>query len=247
MPHLPREHSRFASSKEMGRLLLLLTALAGLLAAASDPQHHVTAVRFWSLGDVTRVAIETDGEFEILSDHLSDPERIFFDLSGTTPALGSKNLTVIPVADKLIQQIRVAEPRKNVTRVVLDLMGVADVSTSRLANPNRLIIEVWQPGHAAKAAAAQIAAVQTPVIKTPVAPPATQTPAVETQAVKAPVVQTPAAQTAAVPPLRFPARASGAPGVPSPFSEAGRATQARPGYAATTSRAAYDADGIGQL
>src|SRR5271165_2677845 len=117
MPHLPREHSRIA-------------------------QHRVTAVRFWTLGDVTRVAIETDGQFEVLSDHLSDPERVFFDLVGTHPTVGPKNITVIPVGDKLIQQIRVAEPRRNVTRVVLDLQGVADVSTSRLENPHRLIIEV---------------------------------------------------------------------------------------------------------
>jgi N-acetylmuramoyl-L-alanine amidase len=161
MPHLPREHSRFASSTALGRILVFLAVSTGLVAAESDPQHHVTAVRFWSLGDVTRVAIETDGDFETLSDHLSDPERIFFDLAGTTPALGSKNLTVIPVGDKLIQQIRVAEPRKNVTRVVLDLVGVADVRTSRLENPNRLIIEVWQPGHAGKAAVAQTAAAPT--------------------------------------------------------------------------------------
>jgi N-acetylmuramoyl-L-alanine amidase len=208
MPHLPREHSRFASLQPLGRLLLLLTALPGLLAAASDPQHHVTAVRFWSLGDVTRVAIETDGEFETLSDHLSEPERIFFDLSGTVPALGSKNLTVIPVGDKLIQQIRVAEPRKNVTRVVLDLTGVADVSTSRLENPNRLIIEVWQPGHSkaavAKAAAAPAAVPPAPVVPAPAPPAAVAKPAVAQIPVAQPPVFEPIVEPAPVPPASTP-------------------------------------------
>jgi len=170
MPHLPREHSRAehldgiahnAASRERfyqpsGRVsrcalakplgwLALLISCAAVLTGASDDQPRVTAVRFWSLGDVTRVAIEADGDFQVASDHLSDPERVFFDLNGTRPALGSKAMTVIPVGDKLIQQIRVAEPRRNVTRVVLDLTGIADTTVSRLENPNRLIIEVRRP------------------------------------------------------------------------------------------------------
>ena len=129
--------------------MLFLLGSVVALTGASDDHHRVTAVRFWSLGDVTRVAIETDGNFEVLSDHLSDPERVFFDLTGTKPSLGPKALTVIPVGDKLIQQIRIAEPRPNVTRVVLDLTGVADTSTTRLDNPSRLIIEVRQLVHGA--------------------------------------------------------------------------------------------------
>lgn len=143
MPHLPREHSRIAMFGPLGCMLLVA---AGPLFAQPEGQYHVKAVRFWTLGEVTRVAIETDGPFEVLSDHLTDPERVFFDLVGTRQAVGPKTITVFPVGDKLIQQIRVAEPRKNVTRVVLDLQGVADVSTSLLENPHRLMIEVWQPG-----------------------------------------------------------------------------------------------------
>jgi N-acetylmuramoyl-L-alanine amidase len=151
MPDLPREHAHLLVSRP-SRIafswpILLLLLAAGLLAAEQGEPHRVTAVRFWSLGDVTRVAIETDGEFQVRSDHLSNPERIFFDLSGTKPALGSKSMTVIPVSDKLVNQIRVAEPQHNVTRVVLDLAGAADASTTRLENPHRLIIELRQPGH----------------------------------------------------------------------------------------------------
>src|SRR5438105_3115931 len=41
---------------------------------AGDPAetHHVTAVRFWSLGDVTRIAVETDGQFVLHSDRLDN-------------------------------------------------------------------------------------------------------------------------------------------------------------------------------
>ena len=142
MPHLPRVHFYGRSSKRALQFFALLLACAATTAAESDGPHHVKAVRFWSLGAVTRVAIETDGDFQVLSDHLSNPERVFFDLTGTRPEVGSKPITVIHVGDKLIEQIRVAEPRRDVTRVVLDLTGPADATTSRLENPNRLIIEV---------------------------------------------------------------------------------------------------------
>jgi N-acetylmuramoyl-L-alanine amidase len=166
MPQLPRELSHVALLRPLGGLLIAV----GLLTAQSAAPHRVTGVRFWTLGDVTRVAVETDGKFEVLSDHLSDPERVFFDLTGTRPQLGDKTHAVIPVDDKLIQQIRVAESRKNVTRVVLDLKGVADVSTSQLENPHRLIIEVWQPGH----------------MKAPAAPPVPQLAVVALDAAAAP-------------------------------------------------------------
>ena len=151
MPHLPREHSHFRRYSQAGRLLVLLAAAAALAPAESDV-HRVTAVRFWSLGELTRVAIETDGDFQVLTDHLSNPERIFFDLTGTRPAIGKKLITVIPVGDKVIQQIRVAEPRSNVTRVVLDLTGPAQATTSRLDNPSRLIIEVRQSSGSSESA-----------------------------------------------------------------------------------------------
>jgi N-acetylmuramoyl-L-alanine amidase len=121
---------------------LLLLSAAALLPAGERVEARVTAIRFWSLGDVTRIAIESDGDFSIRSDRLENPERLFFDLVGAKPTLGSKGMTVIPVSDTLVRQIRVAETQHGVTRVVLDLERSADASTSHLDNPNRLIIEV---------------------------------------------------------------------------------------------------------
>src|SRR5579862_2064844 len=112
---------------------------AAMAVALGAEPHHVTAVRFWTLGNVTRIAIETDGDFEVKSDRLDNPDRLFFDLEGTRPALVSgKSVTTIPVSDHLVRQIRVAEPQHNVTRVVLDLEGPVEAMTSRLDNPRRL-------------------------------------------------------------------------------------------------------------
>jgi N-acetylmuramoyl-L-alanine amidase len=149
MLHLPRKQqdgSRSHIWRLAGTVLMLAlgSAIAAdiALAADDDEPHHVTAVRFWSLGGVTRIAIETDGDFQVKTDHLDNPDRIFFDLSGTKPALTHKSLTVIPVSDHFLKQIRVAEPQRNVTRVVLDLETKVETSTSRLENPSRLIIEL---------------------------------------------------------------------------------------------------------
>jgi N-acetylmuramoyl-L-alanine amidase len=146
MLHLPRYmHGRGRSA---GALLFLTLGAAFSQARAADlaEPHHVTAVRFWSLGGVTRIAIETDGDFQVKSDRLDNPDRLFFDLTGTRPTLNHKSMTVIPVADHFVRQIRVAEPQHNVTRVVLDLETPAEPTVSRLDNPTRLIIELRAPG-----------------------------------------------------------------------------------------------------
>lgn len=127
---------------------LILAAVSLAFAAKGPAQHHVTAVRFWSLKGVTRIAVETDGDFEVKSDRLDNPDRLFFDLIGTRPALSQKSVTVIPVSDHFIRQIRVAEPQHNVTRVVLDLESAVEPTVSRLDNPTRLMIELRAPGSA---------------------------------------------------------------------------------------------------
>src|ERR1700677_1277495 len=117
-----------------GALLFLALGATFSKAGAADPAepHHVTAVRFWSLGGVTRIAIETDGDFQVKSDRLDNPDRLFFDLTGTKPTLGRKGMTTIPVSDRLLRQIRVAEPQDGITRVVLDLETEVESTTSRL-------------------------------------------------------------------------------------------------------------------
>jgi N-acetylmuramoyl-L-alanine amidase len=125
---------------------LLGVAFGNAYAADPAEPHHVTAVRFWSLGGITRIAIETDGDFQVKSDRLDNPDRLFFDLSGTKPTLGHKSMTVIPVSDHFVRQIRVAEPQHNVTRVVLDLETAVEPTISRLDNPTRLIVELRASG-----------------------------------------------------------------------------------------------------
>src|ERR1700728_1548042 len=147
MLHLPRKQRGMVCPRAWRRgAALLLLAVSGAVAADVADAHHVTAIRFWSLGAVTRIAIQTDGDFQVKTDHLDNPDRIFYDLTGTKPTLTHKAMTVIPVSDRFVKQIRVAESQHNVTRVVLDLEMAVEATTSRLENPDRLIIELRAPG-----------------------------------------------------------------------------------------------------
>ena len=52
----------------MRRTLISILLLASTAAICSPPPLEVTAVRFWTFSEVTRVAIETNGEFHFRSD-----------------------------------------------------------------------------------------------------------------------------------------------------------------------------------
>jgi N-acetylmuramoyl-L-alanine amidase len=144
----------------MKPLAALAVTISILLAQSERPAvRNVTAVRNWSQGDVTRIAIEVSGDFEIRTDRLHNPERVYYDVVGARPLIeGRRIYSKALEGGKLVQRVRVAETNPGVTRVVLDLVGEVEVTTSKLSNPSRLIIEL----RAGKA----------PVVPTETAPPA---------------------------------------------------------------------------
>jgi N-acetylmuramoyl-L-alanine amidase len=114
--------------------------------AAPASAAAVTSVRFWSLGNTTRVAVEVSGEVRFKYEKLSGPDRLAVDLTESRMKLGEKALYVVRVGDKLVRQIRVAQKDPQVTRVVLDLEGPVEQEISQLSNPSRIMIEVRAPG-----------------------------------------------------------------------------------------------------
>src|SRR5689334_24550976 len=133
------------STNRLIAIPVTLIALTGLLCPGqTNPQaNKVTAVRFWSTGDSTRVAVEVSAEFKYKTDRLESPPRLFFDIEGSRPGLTQRT---IPVGDSRLKQIRIAETQPGVTRVVLDLEQDSDVTASQLSNPERLMIEVRPQG-----------------------------------------------------------------------------------------------------
>ena len=105
------------------------------------------AIRFWSFGDVTRIAIQTQGNYRILTDQIERPYRVYFDLNGIKPTSAAHHgIQTIPVGDKRLKQIRVAEVSPGRTRIVFDLEGPVEVVSSQLVNPDRLMIELRPKG-----------------------------------------------------------------------------------------------------
>jgi N-acetylmuramoyl-L-alanine amidase len=130
------------------RSIAALAISVSMLSAQSDRAslHSVTAIRNWSLPEVTRIAIEVSGDFHFKTDRLHNPERIYFDILNARPRLDSRRLWSRDINDRLVQRVRVAETTPGTTRIVLDLAGMVEVSTSQLSNPNRLIVELRAGG-----------------------------------------------------------------------------------------------------
>jgi N-acetylmuramoyl-L-alanine amidase len=124
----------------------LSLCFAAPVQAQSHTSPHIEAIRFWSFGDVTRVAIQTDGAYTLASDQIENPSRLYFDLTGLRPLSACHHgVETIQVGDRRLKQIRIAEVSPRRTRVVFDLEGPVQVVSSELVNPSRLIIELRRP------------------------------------------------------------------------------------------------------
>jgi pilus assembly protein CpaC len=121
-------------------VLFLIVAARLAAAAPREPVRFVTAVRHWSLSDTTRVAVEISGDFEFRSARAHNPERVYFDIPNCEPKVAPRQWYTETLEDPLAKRIRVAEHAPGITRVVIELADRTEVSTSQLANPNRLIV-----------------------------------------------------------------------------------------------------------
>jgi N-acetylmuramoyl-L-alanine amidase len=102
----------------------------------------VTGIRYWSTPVYTRVAIDLESEVQYQATRVEQPDRIFFDLYGArlSPVVTGKSDQVID--DGYLRQIRAAQFRKDVVRVVLNVSDVSEYSAFFLPNPPRLIIDI---------------------------------------------------------------------------------------------------------
>ena len=148
----PDSHSRVLPMFRLPRFILVAFAVAqtvfpGAARAQTAGRPRVEAIRFWSFGDVTRIAVQTQGDYRFTSDQVDRPSRVYFDLNGLRPpSTVHRGVQTIAVGDRRVKQIRVAEVSPGRTRLVFDLYGPAEVISSQLVNPDRLIIEIRPKG-----------------------------------------------------------------------------------------------------
>ena len=160
----------------------LVAAAVSLAGAPKAPTSKVSAVRFWSLGETTRIAIEVSDGFKFHSERLTNPDRLFFDIQGASPGMVAKGLQKIAVGDGILKQIRVGETQPGVTRVVLDLEQKVEFTASQLTSPDRLMIELRGKDRPAPVVG-KVTEVAAPV---PVAPPGVKHPIVLEEGFAAP-------------------------------------------------------------
>lgn len=107
----------------------------------------VTAVRFLSWRGYTRVMLELTQAAKYEVRRLKEdsakgmPARVYVDIQGARVALSSKE--AIPVDDGLLRQVRVGQYSDDVVRVVLDMNNLGAHNAFVLADPYRLVIDIY--------------------------------------------------------------------------------------------------------
>ncbi len=126
------------------KLIFALAISVTTLFAQNDRASllSVTAIRSWSLSEVTRIAVEISGDFRFKTDRLHNPERIYFDILSSRPRMDARRVWSREINDRFVQRVRVAETNPGTTRIVFDLTGAVEVTTSQLSSPYRLIVEM---------------------------------------------------------------------------------------------------------
>ena len=132
------------------------TAAGSATASASAPgqSSEVSHVHIWNADNYTRIIIELGGRAKYQAARISDPDRIYFDIEN---AKLSNELLHQPIeipSVGYLKAVRVAQNRADVVRVVLDVAKVKDYSVFELADPDRLIVDVYGPTDGTAAATA---------------------------------------------------------------------------------------------
>jgi N-acetylmuramoyl-L-alanine amidase len=127
----------------MRKLWAAPVVLVAIVGAEGVGPHAVTAVRHYSVGDVTRIAVEVSADFDYRTDRLHNPERVYFDILNARPWIDSRRIYSQDFTnDRFVSRVRAAETAPGITRIVLELTMPVEVSVSKLPNPSRLIIEL---------------------------------------------------------------------------------------------------------
>src|SRR6185437_8095804 len=105
----------------------------------------VTGIRHWSSQESSTVVVDLQKPVQYEAHRISNPDRIYFDLDDTSLAASLYN-KVVDINDSYLQRLRIAQPTKGVTRVVLETKSTRSFSVSLEQNPYRLVVEVRKAG-----------------------------------------------------------------------------------------------------
>lgn len=118
---------------------------AGLAATAPGQNSEVSRVRIWNADNYTRIIIELGGQAKYQAARISDPDRIYFDIENAKLSNDLLHQPIEVPSSGYLKAVRVAQNRADVVRVVLDVAKVKDYSVFELADPDRLVVDVYGP------------------------------------------------------------------------------------------------------
>jgi N-acetylmuramoyl-L-alanine amidase len=121
-------------------IVVLLLIFSPSILTASD-RIEVKGIRYWSSQDYTRVVIDLSGNVEFTKNSLSNPDRLYLDLTNST--ISKEIKTSLPVGDNILKMVRAGQFSPDTVRVVLDLKDMADSDVFLLDDPARLVIDVY--------------------------------------------------------------------------------------------------------
>jgi len=101
----------------------------------------VTDIRYWSYPEYTRVVISLTDHVEFTQKRLSNPDRLYFDLSNSR--INKELKKNISVSNEMLKAVRAGQFDSNTVRVVLDLEKITDYKIVTLEDPVRLIIDIY--------------------------------------------------------------------------------------------------------
>jgi len=106
----------------------------------ADKPIRVTAVRYSSTSEYTRVTVELEKEAQFESQRIANPDRIVFDLKNTklSANLLGKSLAV---NDDFVRRIRIAQFKPGLARIVIEAAGHVSYNGSISLDPPRLVID----------------------------------------------------------------------------------------------------------
>ena len=124
------------------------TVQASLDQSSGGPARNseVGQVRVWNADNYTRIVIDLGGKAKYQAARISNPDRIYFDIQNAKLSAGLLHQSIDVPDGGYLKAVRVAQNSLNAVRVVLEITQAKDYSVFQLANPDRLVVDVYGPG-----------------------------------------------------------------------------------------------------
>ncbi len=101
-------------------------------------------IRSYSHPDKTRIVIDLSEATEFRASYLTDPERIYVDIMGSTGKL-EEEAKQLEINDGVIKQVKTTQFNGEMARIAIGLFQKAEYETFSLLSPDRIVVDIFKP------------------------------------------------------------------------------------------------------